>query len=74
MHACMHMYRLTAPNEDTSHQQRHTVALADDMPKDSAVMETEAWQIDPSGACAGFPLHCCLERILCGEIWRVLHR
>ncbi len=72
MHACT-CTGLTAPDEDTSHQQGHTVALADDTPKDTAIMETEAWQIDPSGSCAGFPLYCCVERIICGESWRVLH-
>ncbi len=72
MHACT-CTGLTAPDEDTSHQQRHTVALADDTQKHTAIVETEAWQIDPSGSCAGFSLHCCLERILYGEIWWVLH-
>lgn len=66
MHACT-CTGLTAPNDNTSHQQRHTVDLADDTPKGTAIVETEAWQIDPSGSCAGLPLHGCLERILCGE-------
>ncbi|KAL0040548.1 hypothetical protein WJX77_010432 [Trebouxia sp. C0004] len=58
---------LTAPHEATSHQQRCTVALADDTPKDTAFMETEAWQIDPPGSGAGFHIHCCVERIICGR-------